>query len=116
MKKQGLSKVFLDAFNTYPRVDFADKTTWENHMKALGMDTPRYRRMATEGALLGRLSDLSIAIHLAIISDDAGSSSSSTDCAGCMPKSWFIKCCRSTIGSEWIVHRSAAKSGRSMPI
>ena len=72
MEKQGLSKVFLDAFSTHPMVDFADKAAWENHLKALGMDTPRYRRMATEGALLGSLSELHIAQHLAIISDDAG--------------------------------------------
>jgi hypothetical protein len=72
MKNQGLSKVFLDAFSTHPMVDFTDKAAWENHMKALGMDTPRYRRIATEGALLGSLSGLHIAKHLAIISDDAG--------------------------------------------
>jgi len=29
MGKQGLSKVFLDAFSTHPMVDFADKAAWE---------------------------------------------------------------------------------------
>lgn len=51
MKKQGLSQVFLDA---------------------LGMHVQRYRRIATEGALLGSLKGLHIAENLAIISDDAG--------------------------------------------
>lgn len=72
MKKHGLSKVFLDAFSNHPMVDFADKAAWECHMKALSMDKPRYRRIATEGALFGSLSGLHIAKDLVIISDDAG--------------------------------------------
>lgn len=41
-------------------------------MDALGMHVQRYRRIATEGALLGSLKGLHIAENLAIISDDAG--------------------------------------------
>lgn len=72
MKEQGLSQVFLDALRSNVTADFADKAAWEGHMDALGMNTPRYRRIATEGALLGSLSDLHIAKNMAIISDDAG--------------------------------------------
>ena len=72
MKEQGLSQVFLDALSRDAIADFADKAAWESHMDRLGMDTPRYRRIATEGALLGSLSELHIAKNMAIISDDAG--------------------------------------------
>ncbi|MEO8839454.1 MAG: transposase, partial [Herbaspirillum sp.] len=72
MKKRGLSQVFLDALHQHGRVEFADKDAWHGHMDALGMDTPRYRRIATEGALLGSLKGLHIAENIAIISDDAG--------------------------------------------
>lgn len=72
MKKQGLSPVFLDALRDHQVVDFADKQAWHEHMDALGMATPRYRKIATEGALLGSLNGLPIASNIAIISDDAG--------------------------------------------
>lgn len=72
MKKQGLLPVFLDALRHHAIADFADKNAWHAHMDALGMATPRYRRIATEGALLGSLNGLHIANNIAIISDDAG--------------------------------------------
>jgi hypothetical protein len=72
MKKQGMSQVFLDALRNHELVDFADKHAWHGHMDALGMNVQRYRRIATEGALLGSLKGLHIAENLAIISDDAG--------------------------------------------
>lgn len=72
MKEQGLSQVFLDALRSNATSAFADKAAWEGHMDMLDMHTPRYRRIATEGALLGSLSDLHIAKNMAIISDDAG--------------------------------------------
>ena len=72
MKKQGLSKVFLDALDHHASVNFADRITWHSHMDSLGMHVERYRKIATEGALLGSFSDLPIATHIAIISDDAG--------------------------------------------
>lgn len=72
MKEQGLSQVFLHALRSNVIADFADKAAWESHMESLGMNTPRYRRIATEGALLGSLSELHIAKNMAIISDDAG--------------------------------------------
>jgi hypothetical protein len=72
MKKQGLSQVFLDALRHHALIDFADKNAWHDHMDTLGMNVQRYRRIATEGALLGSLKGLHIAENLAIISDDAG--------------------------------------------
>ena len=72
MKEQGLSHVFLDALRSNAMADFTDKAAWESHMASLDMNTPRYRRIATEGALLGSLSELNIAKNMAIISDDAG--------------------------------------------
>lgn len=72
MKEQGLSHVFLDALRSNVTADFADKAAWESHLDKRGMSTPRYRRIATEGALLGSLSELHIAKNMAIISDDAG--------------------------------------------
>lgn len=72
MKKQGLSQVFLDALRSHALADFADGPAWHGHMDALGMNVQRYRRIATEGALLGSLKGLRIAENLAIISDDAG--------------------------------------------
>lgn len=72
MKKQGLSQVFLDALRNHEIVDFPGQQAWHDHMDALGMSVQRYRRIATEGALLGSLKGLHIAENLAIISDDAG--------------------------------------------
>lgn len=72
MKAQGLSQVFLDALRSDAVAHFANKAAWEAHLESLGMYTPRYRRIATEGALLGSLSQLHIATNMAIISDDAG--------------------------------------------
>jgi hypothetical protein len=72
MKEQGLSQLFLDALHNHELVGFADKSAWYGHMDALGMHTTRYRRIATEGALLGSLKGLRIADNLAIVSDDAG--------------------------------------------
>jgi hypothetical protein len=66
MKEQGLSHVFLDALRGNAAENFADKAAWEAHMDALGVNTARYRRIATEGALLGSLSELHIAKNMAI--------------------------------------------------
>jgi hypothetical protein len=49
-----------------------DQQSWHCHLDALGMHAQRYRKIATEGALLGSLKGLRIAENLAIISDDAG--------------------------------------------
>lgn len=72
MQKQGLSLVLLDALRNHVLASFADQQAWVNHMDAMGITVPRYRRIATEGALLGSLQGKHIADNLAIISDDAG--------------------------------------------
>ena len=72
MKTQGLSHVFLDALRQHENASFADQCAWQRHLDGLGMNTPRYRNIATEGALLGSLKRHGVAPDLAIISDDAG--------------------------------------------
>jgi hypothetical protein len=72
MKAQGLSHVFLDALRQHGSASFADQRAWQHHLDGLGMNTPRYRNIATEGALLGSLKRHGVAPDLAIISDDAG--------------------------------------------
>ena len=41
-------------------------------LEPLSLHTPRHRRIATEGALLGVLAERGLSERLAIISDDAG--------------------------------------------
>lgn len=72
MEKQGLSHVFLDALRQHESASFADQGAWQNHLDRLGVNTPRYRNIATEGALLGSLKPHGVSPDLAIISDDAG--------------------------------------------
>src|SRR5260370_22260999 len=72
MKTQGLTPVFLDALRQPENASFADQCAWQRHLDGLGMNTPRYRNIATEGALLGSLKRHGVAPDLAIISDDAG--------------------------------------------
>jgi transposase IS66 family protein len=45
---------------------------WERHLDALGIDSERHRRLATEGALLGGLIDKGFSLDLVIVSDGAG--------------------------------------------
>lgn len=72
MKKQGLSQGFLEALRQHERASFADQCAWHHYLDGLGMVDPRYRRIATEGALLGSIKRHGMAADLAIISDDAG--------------------------------------------
>ncbi len=72
MKKLGLSHLLLDALSQHEMTSFTDQQVWQHHLDRLGIDTPRYRNIATEGALLGSLKQHGIAPNLAIISDDAG--------------------------------------------
>ena len=59
-------------FRSHESASFPDQDTWHRHLDALAIDTPRYRRIATEGALLGSLKRCGLARDLAIVSDDAG--------------------------------------------
>lgn len=51
---------------------FADKASWEAHLRELGIATERHRRIATEGALVASLLSHGVAPELVILSDDAG--------------------------------------------
>lgn len=114
MKKQGMSQVFLDALRHHELVDLADKHAWHGHMDALGMNVQRYRRIATEGALLGSLKGCTspkTSPSSAMTPDS--SMSSRTAFAGSMRKGSFIRCCRSTISTGLTSRKFAARSGIS---
>jgi Transposase IS66 family len=72
MKQQGLSQLLLKALTEHEIVGFENQQAWHEHLQRLGIDALRYRRIATEGALLGCLKRQGVINDLAIISDDAG--------------------------------------------
>jgi hypothetical protein len=72
MHQQGLSQALAQSLLSSPRHFIEDAVRWEKHLSRLGLHTPRYRRIATEGALLGVLAQRGLSERLAIISDDAG--------------------------------------------
>jgi hypothetical protein len=72
MHQQGLSQALLQSLLNSPRDFIEDAAQWEKHLSRLGLHTPRHRRIATEGALLGELAQRGLSERLAIISDDAG--------------------------------------------
>jgi hypothetical protein len=72
MHQQGLSQALVQSLRSSPRHFIEDAAGWEKHLSRLGLHTPRHRRIATEGALLGVLAQRGLSERLAIISDDAG--------------------------------------------
>lgn len=72
MHQQGLSHALVQSLRSSPRHCIEDAAGWEKHLSRLGLHTPRHRRIATEGALLGVLAQRGLSERLAIISDDAG--------------------------------------------
>jgi hypothetical protein len=72
MHQQGLSQSLVQSLLSSPRHYIEDAVRWEKHLSRLGLHTPRHRRIATEGALLGELAQRGLSERLAIISDDAG--------------------------------------------
>jgi hypothetical protein len=72
MHQQGLSQALAQSLLSSPRHFIEDAAGWEKHLSRLGLHTPRHRRIATEGALLGVLAQRGLSERLAIISDDAG--------------------------------------------
>lgn len=72
MKQQGLSQLLLEALSEHETAGFSNQQAWHEQLQRLGIDTLRYRRIATEGALLGCLKRQGVIDDLAIISDDAG--------------------------------------------
>jgi Transposase IS66 family len=71
-REQKLPQQPLTALESAPCQVFTDTPQWEEHLRALGIDTPRHVRVATEGALVGGLYDKGLSEGLAIISDEAG--------------------------------------------
>jgi hypothetical protein len=72
MKKHKMLPMFLDALRNHEQCHFLSEEAWHAHLKALGITTPNFCKVATEGALMGSLSGLHVATDMAIISDDAG--------------------------------------------
>lgn len=56
----------------WPAGGITDPQCWEKHLDALGIDSVRHRRIATEGTLLGGLIDKGFSLDLVIVSDGAG--------------------------------------------
>jgi hypothetical protein len=51
---------------------FAEREPWEAYLREVGRVDPRPVRMATEGALMGRILEQGVGAQLGIVSDDAG--------------------------------------------
>lgn len=72
MREQGLALALVKALEENRRHLLNDALAWEVHMSAVKIEGPRYRQIATEGALLGELAERGLHERLAIVSDDAG--------------------------------------------
>jgi hypothetical protein len=72
MRQQGLAQELGRALEQHRRGFIEDAQVWERHLDRLKIHSERYRRIATEGALLGVLAERGLHRRLAIVSDDAG--------------------------------------------
>lgn len=72
MREQGLPHTPVNVLDHSPRHVFRDALLWEEHLSAVQIHNERHRQIATEGALLGELTERGLAERLAIVSDDAG--------------------------------------------
>jgi transposase IS66 family protein len=68
---QELSATVIDKLSRGP-LRFTDTAAWHAHLDALGIQAQRYVRLATEGALLGGLSERGLSPTLVVLSDGAG--------------------------------------------
>jgi hypothetical protein len=71
-KGQGLPRKPLMGLLNSQSAYIDDAILWEAHLDQLGITSPRHRRIATEGALLGNVQHLGLCQNLVIVSDDAG--------------------------------------------
>lgn len=69
-KRQKLPQALFEALAAGPR-QFSDEPAWEARLQELGITTERLVRMATEGALLGRIIEQGVSANLVILSDGA---------------------------------------------
>ncbi len=72
LSEQGLPQEPLRRLEVHLTGEIAEPDCWEQHLDALGIDSERHRRIATEGALLGGLIEKGFSPELAIVSDGAG--------------------------------------------
>jgi hypothetical protein len=72
MSAQNLSREVLALLGGHAQKYHSSEKQWLATLNALGITTPRHVRIATEGALLGRILEDGSMQDLVIISDDAG--------------------------------------------
>jgi Transposase IS66 family len=72
MTEQGLSEAVRQRLYDATLAEIGSPKNWQRHLDALEIEDERHVRIATEGALLGRLLDKGFNPELAIISDGAG--------------------------------------------
>ncbi len=71
MEQQKLPPVLLARLED-KTVRIETQADWESWLKNQGINSPRHRKIITEGALMGGLFDQGIPVNFSIISDDAG--------------------------------------------
>ena len=72
MREQGLPQEARRRVEAHLTEAIAQPDCWAQHLDALGIESERHRRIATEGALLGSLIEKGFSPDLAIVSDGAG--------------------------------------------
>ena len=72
LHEEQLPKEPLRRLQAHTQTMFGEVACWEAHLDALGIESERHRRIATEGALLGGLMEKGFSPEMAIISDGAG--------------------------------------------
>ena len=72
MREQGLPQESLRRVEALLTAEIEAPDCCAQHLDALGVDSERHRRIATEGALLGGLIEKGFSLDLAIVSDGAG--------------------------------------------
>ena len=72
LHEERLPKEPLRRLQAHTHTTISEVTCWEAHLDALGIESERHRRIATEGALLGGLMEKGFSPEMAIISDGAG--------------------------------------------
>ena len=72
LESSALPRSLLPCLRSDTPQHFVGESTWEAHLDALGITTPRHRQVATEGALLGSVLFHGVPKSLVIVSDDAG--------------------------------------------
>lgn len=72
LHEERLPKEPLRRLQAHTQTTIREVACWEAHLDALGIESERHRRIATEGALLGGLIEKGFSPELVIVSDGAG--------------------------------------------